>query len=403
MVRFRSETDFKKTLFGEIPKDWDEKKIGEIADVGGGTTPSTKVKDYWDGDVTWITPNDLASHRFRYIARGERNITEKAVRENSLRIYPSETVLLTSRAPIGYIAIARNPVTTNQGFKNIIPKDGTKSEFLYYFLKNIVEYLRDIAGGSTFSELTATTLREVKIPYPSSTEQSRISTILSWFDSLIENKKKQNDILQKTAMAVFRSWFINFEPFSDNEFVDSALGKIPKGWDVKEVGKAVEFLYGKGLPENKREAGPFPVVGSSGIVGHHSKNLVSSSSIVVGRKGNAGSVYLMLEPSFPIDTVFYSSDDTPSELIFYIYHFLQEASLEDVGLSDTAVPGLNIHVLNSVKVLLPPQPILEKFRYVVEPLLKKMFLNQKQILVLAEVRDVLLPLLVLGKLRVEEI
>ena len=204
-------------------------------------------------------------------------------------------------------------------------------------------------------------------------------------------------------MVIFKSWFRDFEPFNDNESADSPLGKIPNGWEVKELGKIVKFLYGKGLPENKREDGPFPVVGSSGIIGYHSKNLVSAPSIVVGRKGNVGSVYLMLEPSFPIDTVFYSSEGTPSDLIFYTYHFLRTASLEDIGLSDTAVPGLNIHTLDSVKVLLPPQPVIKKFYNIVEPLLRKLFLNQKQISVLGKARDSLLPLLVLGKVRVEDI
>ncbi|MFZ8860928.1 MAG: restriction endonuclease subunit S, partial [Thermocrinis sp.] len=231
MLRFRWETEFKETEIGEIPKDWEVKKIIEIGEIGSGSTPSTKVKDYWDGDITWITPKDLANHDSRFISRGERNITRKAVIENSLRLYPKGTVLLTSRAPIGYVAIAKNPVTTNQGFKNIIPNDGTNSEFLYYLLTNISEYLKDISGGSTFEELTKETLQNVLIPFPPLPEQSRIATVLSWFDDLIEVKKKQNEILEKTAMAIFKSWFIDFEPFRDGEFVYSEeLGKeITKG------------------------------------------------------------------------------------------------------------------------------------------------------------------------------
>jgi type I restriction enzyme S subunit len=160
MLKFRWETEFKETEIGEIPKDWMIKKIGEIGEIGGGSTPSTKIKDYWDGDILWITPKDLANHKYRFIRHGERNITQKAVIENSLRIYPKGTVLLTSRAPIGYVAIAKNPVTTNQGFKSIVPKDGTNSEFLYYLLFNISEYLKDISGGSTFEELT----KEIQSP-----------------------------------------------------------------------------------------------------------------------------------------------------------------------------------------------------------------------------------------------
>ncbi len=251
--------------------------------------------------------------------------------------------------------------------------------------------------------ITQRDLKRLNIPYTHPQDQSHIATVLSWFDDLIENKKRQNEILEKTAMAIFKSWFVDFEPFKNQEFVDSELGRIPKGWEVKAIGEVIKFLYGKGLPERKREEGPYPVVGSSGVIGYHSKYLVSKPTIIIGRKGNAGSVNLILEPSFPIDTVFYSSESTSLDMLFYAYHQLKHIYLEDVGLSDTAVPGLNIHILNSVKISIPLQPILQKFHSLVEPLFQKIILNQKEIMVLRKIRDALLPQLVFGKLRVEEI
>ena len=412
-MKFRWEMEFKETEIGEIPKDWEVKKINEIGEIGGGSTPSTKVKDYWDGDIPWITPKDLANHGSRFISCGERNITRKAVIENSLKLYPNGTILLTSRAPIGYVAIIKNPVTTNQGFKNIAPKEGTNSEFLYYLLINISEYLKDISGGSTFEELTKEILKDVLIPFPPLPEQSRIATVLSWFDDLIEVKRRQNEILEKTAMAIFKSWFIDFEPFracpeqerGNYEFVyNEELGKeIPKGWEVKKIGDVVKFIYGEGLPERNRKEGIYPVVGSSGIVGFHSEYIAEPPTIIIGRKGNAGSVQLFLENSYPIDTVFYSSKHTAPEVIFYIYHLLKIISLEDMALTDTAVPGLNIHMLNSLIIFIPPPPILQSFHSLIEPLFQKIILNQKQIMTLRKIRDTLLPLLVFGKLRLEEI
>jgi type I restriction enzyme S subunit len=404
-IKFRWETEFKETEIGEIPREWEVKKIIEIGEIGSGSTPSTKVRDYWDEDIPWITPKDLANHDSRFISCGERNITRKAVIENSLRLYPKGTVLLTSRAPIGYVAIAKNPVTTNQGFKNIIPNDGTNSEFLYYLLTNISEYLKDISGGSTFEELTKETLKNVLIPFPPPPEQSRIATVLYWFDDLIEVKKRQNEILEKTAMAIFKSWFIDFESFRDGEFVYSEeLGKeIPKGWEVKKIGDVINFIYGKGLPEMNRKEGIYPVVGSSGIVGFHSEYIAEPPTIIIGRKGNAGTVQLFLENSYPIDTVFYSSKHTQPEIIFYVYHLLKIISLGDLALTDTAVPGLNIHLLNSLILFLPPSHILQSFHSLVEPLFQKIILNQKQIMTLRKIRDTLLPLLVFGKLRVKEV
>ena len=401
MLKFKWETEFKQTEIGKVPREWEVQKIKEVGEIAGGTTPSTKKKEYWDGRIPWLTPKDLRDYGYVYISRGERNITEKAVKECSLKIFPEGTVLLTTRAPIGYVAIAKNQITTNQGFRNIVPHK-IKSEYLYYYLKNVTDYLKSLAGGSTFGELTGTTLKEVLIPYPPPEEQSRIATVLSWFDDLIENKKRQNEILEKVAMAIFKSWFVDFEPFKDEEFVYSEeLGKeIPKGWEVKPIGEVVDILYGKGLPESKRKNGSFPVVGSSGIVGYHAQFLATPPSIVIGRKGNAGSVYLMLEPFYPIDTVFYTGKTTPAKT-FYIYHYLKLTPLAEIGMTDTAVPGININNLKAVKIPIPPQPILQHFHSLVEPLFQKIILNQKQIMVLRKIRDALLPKLVFGKLRVE--
>jgi len=412
MVKFKWESDFKETLFGEIPKDWNERKVDEIGDVGGGTTPSTKLKDYWDGDVAWITPNDLASHGFRYISRGERNITERAVRENSLKVYPSGTVLLTSRAPIGYVAIARNPVTTNQGFKNIIPKDGTNGEFLYYLLKNIVEYLRDIAGGSTFSELTATTLREVKVPYPSSTEQSHIATILSWFEGLIENKTKQNEILEKTSMAIFKRWFIAFELFKEGEFEPSELGMTPKGWKIRRLGDVCEIIMGQSPPSKyyNEDGEGLRFIQGKGQLGRYVPNTnVYCSNVVklaklndvlvtvrapVGELNIADNKYIIGRGLASLRSKYW--------VFVYLYLRVNNELLRALE-RGTTFDAITTQELETFPLLIPPQPILEKFHQLTEPLFQKIILNQRQITVLRKIRSALLPLLIFGKLRVEEI
>jgi len=436
MLKFRWETAFKETELWEIPKDWEEKKVSEIGDVGGGTTPSTKVEAYWNGDFPWITPRDLASHDYRYISHGERNITEKAVKENSLRIYPAGTVLLTSRAPIGYVAIAKNPVTTNQGFKNIIPNDDQNSEYLYYVIKRIEDYLKDIAGGSTFGELTAETLRDVKLPHPLYSEQSRISAILSWFDDLIENKKKQNEILEQTAMAIFKNWFINFEPFKDGEFVDSELGKIPKGCKIEPIGRIAELRNGLSYSgkekyeepversyvfitlNNAMEGGGFkPVyawIKSDRIKEHHfleegdliipnteqtkDERLVGSPGIVFFPEN-----YNKKEGVYSHHITKISPTDKKHKLFLYLFlKFTREDSASFH--TGTGVLGLDITNFKKNKLIIcPPKSILEKFRSLVEPLFQKIITNQKQIMVLRKTRDTLLPLLVFGRLRVDEI
>jgi type I restriction enzyme S subunit len=423
MVKFRWEKDFKETIFGEIPKDWSEKLIKDVGDVGGGSTPSTKVKEYWDGTVAWITPDDLANHMFKYISYGKRNITERAVKEHSLRIFPSGTVLLTSRAPIGYLAIAKNPVTTNQGFKNIIPKDGTNSEFLFYLLKNIVEYLRDIAGGSTFSELTAASLREVKIPYPNSEEQSRIAIILSYFDNLIENKIIQNEVLEKTAMAIFKSWFMDFEPFKDEEFTPSELGEIPKSCKVEKLGEVVNVGTGGSAPQEEEyfEDGSFPFVrvkhltegpcvGDCDLINEqairdYKLKRFKMGSVVFPRSGESiksGKVNILPFDAFVVNHLAVISDGRIS--LGFIYCYVKSMYNELLELeSGTSLPYLRNSDIQNKLILVPPPDMQDKFHSLVDPLFQKIILNQRWVFILKKVRDLLLPLLVFGRLRVEEI
>jgi type I restriction enzyme S subunit len=412
MVKFRWETEFKETEIGEIPKDWGVKKLIEIGEIGGGSTPSTKVKDYWDGDIPWITPKDLANHDSRFISRGERNITRKAVIENSLKLYPEGTILLTSRAPIGYVALAKNPVTTNQGFKNIVPKEGTNSEFLYYLLINISEYLKDIAGGSTFEELTKEILKDVLIPFPPLPEQSRIATVLSWFDDLIEVKKRQNEILEKTAMAIFKSWFIDFEPFREGKFVyNEELGReIPRGWEVKKWGDVVNFFDNQRIPlsevERLERKGQYPYYGANGIIDYIDDYIFDGKYLLVAEDGtimdkNGFAIINIVEGKFWANNHVHiiQGKDVP---IDYLYLHLKHYPIEPYA-TGAVQPKLSQENFSKMPILLPPLPILQSFHSLVEPLFQKIILNQKQIMVLRKIRDALLPLLVFGRLRVEEI
>ena len=154
----KQKSKLKQTEIGMIPEDWVLNSLGEVAEVVGGGTPSTKNPDYWDGDIAWVTPRDLSTFKFRYIKRGERNITKEGLNNSSAKLVPKGTVLLTTRAPVGYLAIADNEVATNQGFRSLIPNDKTLTEFLFYLLKKNVEILKSRLGLSPQLAVEATSL-----------------------------------------------------------------------------------------------------------------------------------------------------------------------------------------------------------------------------------------------------
>lgn len=180
-----------------IMTEWIDCKISDIGTVVGGATPSTKKNEnYESGEISWITPKDLSSFDARYIEKGERNITEIGLKSCSTQLLPINTILFSSRAPIGYIAIAAKELCTNQGFKSIIPNENTDPLFLYYLLKYNKDRIENLGSGTTFKEISGSTMKNIKVRVPKVKEiQSKIVSILTSIDDKIELNQKINNNL----------------------------------------------------------------------------------------------------------------------------------------------------------------------------------------------------------------
>lgn len=215
---------------------WKEIKLGEIADVIGGGTPSTKNSSFWGGEIPWLTPKDLSGYNKRYISEGERNITLEGLNSSSSRLLPKNTILLTSRAPIGYLAISSTSLCTNQGFKSIVLKQGFDPLFFFYLLKNNIEYIISMSSGSTFAEISGSQVKNLTFRIPEDIDiQKKIAGVLSALDDKIELNNQINSNLEQQAQALFKSWFIDFEPFG---------GKMPNDWEVIKFEKLANFIPG---------------------------------------------------------------------------------------------------------------------------------------------------------------
>ena len=208
--------------------EWKETKLEDLGTVVGGATPSTKdSSNYENGKIAWITPKDLSTFNGRFISYGERNITEKGLKSCSAQIMPKNSVLFTSRAPIGYIAIANNELCTNQGFKSIIPNEKTDYLFLYYLLKFNTDMIERMGSGTTFKEVSKKTMEQIKVHVPVDlAEQKRIAKILGSLDDKIELNNKINRNLEEQAQALFKNWFVDFEPFG---------GVMPEEWKEESL------------------------------------------------------------------------------------------------------------------------------------------------------------------------
>ncbi|MDD3594876.1 restriction endonuclease subunit S [Sulfuricurvum sp.] len=230
--------------------EWKYYRVDEFAEIVGGGTPKTDIDAYWNGSIPWLTPKDLSGYTNRFISHGERHISAEGLKNSSAKLVPAGAVLLTSRAPVGYVAIAQNEVCTNQGFRSLIPKDGFDSEFIYYVLFHNTEYLKSHATGTTFQELSGGALKNLSFQIPSLKTQKKIVKILSSLDDKIALNREINKTLEAMAQAIFKSWFVDFEPFKEGKFVESELGMIPQGWEVKPLTEDFVITMGQS-PDGK--------------------------------------------------------------------------------------------------------------------------------------------------------
>ena len=187
--------EYKQTPIGTIPKEWEVNKVSDLFDVLTGTTPSTRQSEYWnEGTVNWLTPTDLSKLNGKiHIKNSERKITERALQETNLTLMPKGSIIISTRAPVGYVAVLEEPAAFNQGCKGLIPKkhNGILSEFYCYYLLNKKQMLENLSSGSTFKELSKERLQNFNMPSPSFTEQKKIAELLFTIDKKLDIERSE--------------------------------------------------------------------------------------------------------------------------------------------------------------------------------------------------------------------
>lgn len=394
--------------------NWKKLKIEDCADVIGGGTPSTNKKEYWDGDISWITPKDLSNYNNRYISKGSRNISEKGLKYSSARLLPKNSVLLTTRAPIGYLAISKKELATNQGFKSLIMKNGNFPEFFYYLLKNNISKLLQYASGTTFMELNATNLKSIEFYIPEVKEQKRIASILSSFDDKIELNNKTNKILEEMAQTIFKEWFINFnfpnedgKPYkkSGGEMIDSELGKIPKGWKVITLKDIISIAKGKkpnATSDKITEKFTMPYLTincynneATEYTEYNEKMHVKELDIVMVMDGNAGKIFYGKEGILSSTMAkLIVEDSNLNELVFYFLKSIEyDLMYHTVG--SVIQHADKQYMLN--KKFCVSLDNLERLSDIFKCIRKEISLNKKENEKLSNIRDSLLPKLMTPK------
>lgn len=198
--------EFKNTEIGRIPKEWDTYGVSTIFEPYKGTTPSTRIAEYWNGNIPFVTPTDitkLSNLNMIYLERTENYLTQKGLKSKGLKLVPKNSLLLTSRATIGYLAINKVPVTINQGIISLRPKrKDVNIVFFYYLLQKLKKYLENLSGGSTYREISISTLMKVKLPFPPFSEQEKIAETLLTVDKRLRVERKRKEKLERIKKAL---------------------------------------------------------------------------------------------------------------------------------------------------------------------------------------------------------
>lgn len=418
-------------------------KISEIGEVIGGGTPSTENPDYWDGAIPWISPKDLTGYNSTYISRGEKNITEKGLNKSGTRLLPQNTVLFTSRAPIGYVALAANPICTNQGFKSIVCDESKVVPlFLYYYLKANLDYIKLFGTGATFPEISGSSMKKIKINVFSDTNyQRRIASILSAYDNLIENNNKRIRLMEQMAENLYNEWFVRFRfPGHEKvELVDSKIGKIPSSFTVTNMNEMFENYIGGGwgnevqtdefsIPASVIRGADFPNVWRYDtstcprrfhkpnnyksrqlqdgdviieISGGTSEQPVGRSVLVTQDMINRFEDGKVICASF-CKLVRIKKNKISPYYFYYWLHYLYDTRIIDrYQLQSTGIINFKFEAfLKKGVVMLPPKELMSLFEKQIVPLLKEINQLAMQNDTLANQRDFLLPRLMSGKLEI---
>lgn len=276
----------------------------------------------------------------------------------------------------------------------IRPHECLKHEFLYYtFLhKGRTGHLAALFTGATIKHLPREKLAQVEVEVPPLPVQESIASVLSAYDDLIENNRRRIQLLEQAARLLYKEWFVHLR-FPGHEHV-KIKDSVPDGWEKKPLGEVAKLNYGKALKEDDRVPGDFPVYGSSGVVGTHQKASVHGPGIIVGRKGNVGSVYWSEEDFNPIDTVYFIGSDQSSLFLYYALLHTQFIS------TDVAVPGLNRDFAHSRRLLIPESRLGSLFKETAIPIHRQIHGLQRYNETLTATRDLLLPRLMNGEIPV---
>ena len=382
--------------------EWIKCKISDIGTVVGGATPSTKKpENYENGTIAWITPKDLSTFSGRYIQHGKRNITETGLNSCSTRLLPKNTVLFSSRAPIGYVAIAANDVCTNQGFKSVVPNENTDPVFLYYLLKYNKDKIESMGSGTTFKEVSGNIMKNIIVSIPIDKKiQEKIASVLSSIDDKIEENEKINNNLEQQAQTIYQQMLID-NVSSDwtegilSDIADITMGQSPSGSSYNEDGNGTIFFQGRAEFSFR-----FPTIR---LYTTEPKRMACANDTLMSVRAPVGDLNVAhTDCCIGRGLAAIHSKNNHQSFVLYTMFSLKK-QLDVFNGEGTVFGSINRNSLNEIPILIPSSKKLDEFEALVAPMDAAIRNNYDEICCLEQLRNSLLPKLMSGELDVSDI
>ena len=382
-------------------------KLSDIGEVVGGSTPSTKNPDNYDGDIAWITPKDLAGYNKVFISKGEKNITNEGFKSCSTRMLPQNSILFSSRAPIGYVAISENELCTNQGFKSIIPNKKINYKFLYYLLKYNKEYIASKGSGSTFKEISGNVMKNIELSIPKQIEdQKKIAKILFDIDKKIELNNEINNNLLEIIDILYKSEFVNIQKYKKaEEIANITIGKTPprgnkecfstnnedvKWISIADLGKCGTYI----LDTNEKL--------TKEAVNNYNVKVIPKDTIILSFKLTIGRIAITSQEMATNEAIAHFNLED-KDMIYYLYSYLKNFDYGKLGSTSSIATAVNSKIIKAMPISIPDKEILKNYNEKVSSMFRRIRENEFENKNLELLRDALLPKLMNGEIGIDNI
>lgn len=413
--------------------NWKEYKLGEIGEVITGKTPSKKNPEQWGDIMPFVTPTDFDAYN-KNIVGSIRYLSAEGINAFQKKVLPQDSVIVTCiGSQMGKVALNKKECVTNQQINSIIPHKEFNSDFIYYVISSMQDYLRNLAtGGSTMPIVNKSTFEEITIKAPDLPTQTAIAEILSSLDDKIELNNKINQELENLAQTLFKQWFIDFEfpnengePYrsSGGEMVDSELGEIPKGWKVGIISDFFEILSGFPFKsENFDDSGEYKIATIKNVqdgkfitktdncinelpLKMPKYIILNQGDVLLSLTGNVGRTCFVQANNFLLNQRVAKIQLKGSSSTAFPYYFFRRSEFQQLLISiakGTAQLNLSPIEIKTLKIAFPSCFDLISLD-IFDSFFQQQLENEVESFSLSELRDTLLPKLISGELVVSDI